>query len=360
MRKVLFIGAKPDFAKNHPGGQLTASYGLLHYCHENDIQLDIIDTLQESFPYPSIGKRVFRAFKRLILCISRLSINRYDGAIIFSGAGFNFVEKILLAVVCRIFFTKTIFFVRSGFFISECEVSWKRKIFAMLLKIPNFLGSQGTSWNQLYESLGVPESKIKLIPNWLSPLKKPCTSSKIYVDQSEVKLTFLFVGWMVKAKGVSDIFDSIETSEVLKKHQFVFAGDGEMKKELEERSKHNQFQNVDFLGWQSSDEIEKLMKTSDVFVFPSHSEGFPNVIVEALAAALPIVTTGVGGIKDSAIDGYNAFIVGVSDTEALRDALEALVVDIDLRNQFSMNSLAVFKQRHDLHANCTKIMDVLT
>ena len=360
MRKVLFIGAKPDLVKNHPGGQSTAAYGLLHYCYDNDIRLDIIDSAQESFPIPSIGKRVFRAFKRLILLVSRLSLNRYDGAIIFSGAGFSFIEKILLAAVCRVFFTKTIFFVRSGFFMSDCEVSWKRTMFAILLKIPKFLGSQGISWNQLYESLGVPESKIKLIPNWLSPLKQPCTSPKVYVDQLEVKLTFLFVGWMVKAKGVCDIFDSIETSEVLKRHRFVFAGDGEKKKELEERSKHNQFQNVDFLGWQSSDEIERLMKTSDVFVFPIHFEGFPNVIVEALAAALPIVTTGVGGIKDSAIDGYNAFIVGVADTDALRDALEVLVADIDLRNQFSKNSLAVFNQRHDLYANCTKMMDVLT
>jgi len=360
MKKVLFIGAKPDLAKNHPGGQSTAAYGLVHYCHENDIRLDIIDSAQESFPFPSISKRMFRAFKRLILCLSRLFLNRYDGAIIFSGAGFSFLEKIFLAAVCRIFFTKTIFFVRSGFFMNDCEVSWKRKIFAVLLKIPNFLGSQGNSWNQLYESLGVPKSKTKLIPNWLSPLKQPCTSPKVYKDQSETKLTFIFVGWMVKAKGVCDIFDSIETSEVLKQHKFIFAGDGEMKKELEERSKHNRIQNVDFLGWQSSKNIEKLMKASDVFVFPSHSEGFPNVIVEALAAALPIVATGVGGIKDSAIDDYNAFIVGVADTDALKNALETLVADIGLRNKFSRNSLTVFKQRHDLNVNCKKIMDVLT
>jgi len=102
------------------------------------------------------------------------------------------------------------------------------------------------------------------------------------------------------------------------------------------------------------------MKASDVFVFPSHSEGFPNVIVEALAAALPIVATGVGGIKDSAIDDYNAFIVGVADTDALKNALETLVADIGLRNKFSRNSLTVFKQRHDLNVNCKKIMDVLT
>lgn len=359
MKNILFVGAKPNLAKNHPGGQSTAAYGLMHYCSKNNIHLDIIDSAQESFPYPSIGKRLFRAFKRLMLCLVRLCTNKYNGAIIFSGAGSSFLEKIILAAVCRVFSTKCIFFVRSGFFISECEVAWKRKLYTKLLKIPNFIGSQGQSWNQLFKNLGVHESKIKLIPNWLSPSKQPSKHSKIYDEKSNIRLKLIFVGWIVKTKGVQDIIDAIEGSSILKSHQFIFAGDGELKEELEVKCKKACIENIDFLGWQTSHEIEVLMKSSDIFVFPSHSEGFPNVIVEALAAALPIVTTGVGGIKDSAIDQHNALIIDVSDTHALRNSLEELVQNKELRNKFSKNSLEIYKERHDLETNCSKLMEIL-
>lgn len=360
MKKLLFVGAKPNLTKNHPGGQSTAAYGLIHYCSENNIHLDIIDSAQESFPYPSVSKRLFRAFKRLILILAYLCTNKYNGAIIFSGSGSSFIEKIILAAVCRLFATKSIFFVRSGFFMSECEVAWKRKFFSYLLNIPNFIGTQGHSWSQLFKNLGVPESKIKIIPNWLSPSKQPSKHSKIYDEKSNAKLMLLFVGWIVHAKGVRDIINAIEGSDILKRHQFVFAGDGELKEELEEKCKNANIKNIDFLGWQTSHEIEVLMKSSDIFVFPSHSEGFPNVIVEALAAALPIVTTGVGGIKDSAIDQHNALIVEVSDSHALRNSLEELVKNKELRSKFSKNSLKVFKERHELDTNCSKILDILT
>ena len=360
MKKILFVGAGPNLTKNHPGGQSTASYGLMHYCSENNIHLDIIDSSQESFPYPSIGKRLFRAFKRLILCVVHLCTNKYNGAIIFSGAGSSFIEKIILAAVCRVFATKCIFFVRSGFFMSECEVAWKRKLFTKLLKIPNFIGTQGQSWSQLFKNLGVPESRIKLIPNWLSPSKQPSKHSKVYDEKSKAKLTLLFVGWIVHAKGDGDIINAIEGSNILKRHQFVFAGDGDLKKELEEKCKKASIKNTEFLGWQTSHEIEVLMKSSDIFVFPSHSEGFPNVLVEALAAALPIVTTGVGGIKDSAIDQHNALIVEVSDSHALKNSLEELIENKELRSKFSKNSLEIFKARHDLDTNCSKILDILT
>ena len=197
-----------------------------------------------------------------------------------------------------------------------------------------------------------------LIPNWLSPLKHPCESPKVHSENTKAKLTYLFVGWIVESKGVREIINAIEGSEILRRHQFILAGDGDLRIELEEICNSKQLKNILFLGWQSSDRIEELMRSSDVFVFPSHAEGFPNVIVEALAAALPIVSTGVGGIEDSAIHEDNAFIVPVRDSNALKDALELLAANSDLRDRFSKNSLRIFNERHILDTNCSKIMDL--
>ena len=69
----------------------------------------------------------------------------------------------------------------------------------------------------------------------------------------------------------------------------------------------------------------------DALVLPSANEGTPVVAIEALAAALPVVATRVGGIPDVVTEGEDGYLVEVGDVEAIADALERLARDPELR-----------------------------
>ena len=91
-------------------------------------------------------------------------------------------------------------------------------------------------------------------------------------------------------------------------------------------------QHVELLGGEvhGVDKIN-VFREADIFVLPSYSEGFSTAILEAMAAALPVVVTRVGAVPDVIQEGVNGYIIAPGDVGALRDRLERLILDRDLR-----------------------------
>ena len=73
--------------------------------------------------------------------------------------------------------------------------------------------------------------------------------------------------------------------------------------------------------------VRPYYAATDVLALPSHSEGSPNVLLEAMAAGLPVVATSVGGVPEIATDGENALLVPAHDTAAFAAALGRLLTD---------------------------------
>lgn len=84
-------------------------------------------------------------------------------------------------------------------------------------------------------------------------------------------------------------------------------------------------------GARPSNEVARWMQASDVLVLPSHSEGMPNVILEAMACELPIVATPVGGIPEAVVHNETGLLVPVGDWQGLASAILALAENRDLR-----------------------------
>jgi len=95
---------------------------------------------------------------------------------------------------------------------------------------------------------------------------------------------------------------------------------------------------VTFAGERSN--ATNLHSASDVAVLCSLHEGFPNSLVEAMAAALPVVATGVGGNVDAVHPGETGLLVPVGDSEALAGALTTLLRDPQLRQRMGRAGLA--------------------
>lgn len=75
----------------------------------------------------------------------------------------------------------------------------------------------------------------------------------------------------------------------------------------------------------------------DLLALPTYREGFPNVVLEALAAEVPAVTTTATGAMDSVLDGVTGYVVPVADADQLRIAIEKLIADKTLRTEMGRN-----------------------
>ncbi|ASF13681.1 MULTISPECIES: glycosyltransferase family 4 protein [unclassified Shewanella] len=353
-KTIVFVGAKPDLVNNHAGGQTTASLGLIEYAKNNGIDLKIIDSAQESFPPPSFKQRLSKALNRVTQLICILANEHVSGIIIFSSGGFSFYEKSLLALICKLFKRKSLLFVRSGHFMDQCNSSVIRRTIAkVLLKIPSSIGAQGSNWLDFYQSLGVPKNKVSIIRNWLPPSR--CISTDIKEVRAAEELTFLFVGWVVKSKGIFELVSAIDSSECLKKCKVLIAGGGDALDAITVFVKERNLHNVELLGWQSHQEVDGLLKKASVFVLPTYAEGFPNALLEAISQGLPAIITPVGAIPDSAIDGINAELIKPKCVESLRLAMEKFYYNPGLVAKYSSESSRISREFHDRKINCEKL-----
>jgi len=108
------------------------------------------------------------------------------------------------------------------------------------------------------------------------------------------------------------------------------AGDGRYRGELVELADRlGVAEDVEFLGMRSRDEIRQEYRQADIFCLPSHAEGSPKVIPEAMAAGLPTIATDVGNVTNIIRNGQNGLILQPEDVEALTDALASLLDDRD-------------------------------
>ncbi len=86
-----------------------------------------------------------------------------------------------------------------------------------------------------------------------------------------------------------------------------------------------------FVGHQEG--VAAHLADADIFVLPSRSEAFPNAVLEAMAASLPIVASGVGGIRELIEDGRTGLLVAAGDPGALADRLVRLMTEPGLAAQ---------------------------
>ena len=93
---------------------------------------------------------------------------------------------------------------------------------------------------------------------------------------------------------------------------------------------------VELAGYLEGEKLARLYSTADVFALPtSWYEGFPTVILEAMAAGLPIVTTRSRGPADHLIEGQHALFVPPGSPQELASALKRLLVDSELRTRMA-------------------------
>lgn len=182
------------------------------------------------------------------------------------------------------------------------------------------------------ENLGVPKDRVRYIPNGVDttlfrPRPRAECRAKLGVDPN-AKLV-VFVGRLERAKGIEELLGAIEALRAARSDvRFVLLGDGETGARVREIAAASNGV-VTAPGPRPLPEIAEWLGACDVFCLPSHREGTPNVVLEALASGRPVVATSVGGIPDIVDDAVGK-LVPAHDAPALTRALgDALDRDWD-------------------------------
>jgi glycosyltransferase involved in cell wall biosynthesis len=148
----------------------------------------------------------------------------------------------------------------------------------------------------------------------------------------EGRFDILFLARVERAKG---IYEALDAFKILKsKHPFVtltIAGDGLEVADAKKYSQSHGMKDVNFLGYVIEQAKQNAFANADVYLFPSHSEGMPISVLEAMAFGLPVVTRPVGGIRDFFEDGRMGFVTESLEPEIFAKLVEKLLMDTSLR-----------------------------
>lgn len=166
------------------------------------------------------------------------------------------------------------------------------------------------------------------------------------LDVADDTVVVGIVGRLVAEKGYPELFEAfagVAGNAVL----VVVGPDDPSKPDALDRRliESAEMQGVRFLGMRA--DVDALYRAFDVFVLPSHREGFPRAAMEAAASGLPIIATDIRGCRQVVEHGSNGLLVPVAQPQALADAIDVLVGDSSLRTSYGASSAAKARREFD-------------
>ncbi len=182
---------------------------------------------------------------------------------------------------------------------------------------------------------GIDSSKLKILPrgldtNLFTPSRsEPDFWKQFGSDGAGVRL--LFVGRVSKEKDLDILVQAFHKLRAEKLPvQLSIVGHGPYSATLAKLMPE-----ACYTGYLNGTELARAYASSDIFVFPSTTDTFGNVIIEAQAAGLPVIVSDVGGPRELVTDGVNGLITQALDVSAFAAAIRRLVEDEPLRKEMS-------------------------
>lgn len=169
-------------------------------------------------------------------------------------------------------------------------------------------------------------------------LFSPAHRDQQFIEKNDLnnKISILYVGRIAREKNLSLLMDSFRNlnKKYQNKVELIITGDGPELKSLKEKAPAN----VIFTGFKNGLELSRIYASADIFAFPSVTETYGNVIIEAMASGLPVVAVLAGGVKENLINNYNGLACQGNNVQEFTVKLEKIVLDDKLRKSLAHNA----------------------
>ena len=404
--RVLFSGCLPP----PHGGIATFCKSLLESTLPQKVSLHFVQTSSQSRPLAQCGRvsgtnisaalRDWARFTREALSF-RPQITH-----IATAPGLSFIKHSLCLVIARLLGSKVLLHPHCSLGVFVPQAGWKRWACLKMIGLADGTIVLSSEWLELRQAL--PGRQIYFLPNAVDlkqyqgiaeerfdrgydpstggdeggqetpghrpPLRMPYSADPaqqqvqeqnalLSSQRSRYQLNILYLGYLGEAKGSFDLIDAARrTAEAELPFNYHLVGD-----ELNPGARAALQRAITAAGLEQvvrlhppAYDSEKMafFREADIFIYPSHHEGMPMAIMEAMACGLAVVATRVGGIPDLVEDGVNGLLVDPGEPGQLAVGIVRLAADCALRTSIGKASYKIATEKFDFERHMDELAEI--
>lgn len=208
--------------------------------------------------------------------------------------------------------------------------------------VTKYIVQTETAQKELMQKLHLPKEKFTIIPNAIDPseydfeLDKDAKKKELGIDPDN--LNIVCVSKLRRGKGHEYLLEAFEKVFQMNENvNLLLAGDGEKKSELTKQvENYKSKSNIYFLG--NRNDVNEILKISDIFVLATEGEGMSNAIMSAMASGLPIITTNIEVNKELIQNNDTGILIPAQNTVAIEKYILLLIQDASLRKKLRTNA----------------------
>ena len=252
----------------------------------------------------------------------------------------SFLRKSLLLLIARVAGCKTVFHLHGGGFrqfATQESGALMRRWIRHTLETSAVVIALSEGWAAFLREFA-PAARVVVVPNSVRVPDGPV--------QPGQPGRILFLGRAENAKGIFELLDAVAALKpVFPDIHLVVGGDGELARVKSRAAELGIIGHLTLLGWIDPQARDRELARACVFCLPSHAEGLPMAMLEAMAAGKAVVVSAVGGIPEAVADRDNGLLVPPRDVLALSAGLSAVLGDAGLRSALGRRARDTIVQR---------------
>lgn len=220
----------------------------------------------------------------------------------------------------------------------------RRRVVRWLLERVSCIICLSAGWARILQGI-CPRAKITVIRN---PI---CTHAEAQIRTCVPAVRrVVFLGRVNAEKGIFDLLRAFwEIAQEIPNVELVIAGSGDVESAMAEAADLGIIRNVSWLGWIEGSEKERLLSEGGVLALPSYVEGLPMVLLEAMAAGMPVVASRVGAIPEVVQHERDVLLIEPGDVIGLANALRRLLTNQDLRRRLAESARNIIQREFAAH-----------
>ncbi len=325
---ILMLGE----ALERPGGVVTVEKATLA-CAPERLNFCHIATLPVDGSFGQFRK-LMTLIGAMVSLIVRLTISSVDIVHIHVSMGASIPRKCLLAQLAFLFGKPVVMHTHGGEFAKQFPAmpSWLQTFVRRTFQRCAAIITLAETWRSFYvDVLGIDPARTLILKN---PVNLPATTPP---SPPAPPVRLLYLGMLSAPKGAFDLIEAMANIDQAKRSKLhlTMAGHGQLEEAKARVAAAGLDEIIELRGWINTDERDELLKKTHIFVLPSHYEGLPMALLEAMSFGLAPIATPVGGIPDVLRDGENGLLVPTEEPRVLADAILRLAGDDGLRQRLS-------------------------